>query len=161
LASKLRGIKATLEEAMRRAVRPLMILAMALAAAPAMAGELWVGLDRARILSFEQDIATVHVVNPGIADVTVQDSRTVIVLGRAYGSTSLLIYGRDGALLTDRVVTVQGPHHRHVTLHRGVARETYACAPDCRRALVPGDDDESFGTLASQFKEKQAQTERR
>lgn len=58
-------------------------------------------------LSFDADIGTAFVADPGMADVEVLDSRRVFVLGRGHGVTSLKVFGVEGALLGAYAVRVQ------------------------------------------------------
>ncbi|MYE81112.1 MAG: hypothetical protein F4X36_04575 [Gammaproteobacteria bacterium] len=58
-------------------------------------------------LSFDADIGTAFVADPGMADVEVLDNRRVFVLGRGHGVTSLKVFGLEGALLGAYAVRVQ------------------------------------------------------
>jgi len=71
------------------------------------AGEFEVAINKSQILRVDQVFADVLVGNPKIADVVPLTNRTLYVLGKGYGTTSLSIYGRGKSLLAilDVVVT--------------------------------------------------------
>jgi pilus assembly protein CpaC len=71
------------------------------------AGEFEVAIHKSQILKVDQAFADLLVGNPKIADVVPLTNRTVYVLGKAHGTTSLSIYGPGKTLLAilDVVVT--------------------------------------------------------
>jgi Flp pilus assembly secretin CpaC len=86
--------------------------------------------------------------NPLIADVAVQSGGLVVVTGKGYGSTNLIVLDRAGAVLMERSVVVRGATDQSVQVYRGVERETYSCTPDCERRITLGDSATYFqGTM--------------
>ena len=71
------------------------------------AGEFEVAANKSQILKVDQPFADLLVGNPKIADIVPLTNRTVYVLGKSYGTTSLSIYGKGKKLLAilDVVVT--------------------------------------------------------
>jgi pilus assembly protein CpaC len=71
------------------------------------AGEFVVPINKSQILRVDTPFADLLVGNPEIADVLPLTNRTVYVLGRGLGSTSLSVYGRNKVLIAilDLVVT--------------------------------------------------------
>jgi len=63
------------------------------------AGEFIVPIDKSQVLQLDAPFAELLVGNADIADVMALSDRTIYVLGRAQGSTSLTIYGRDKKLI--------------------------------------------------------------
>ncbi|MHA1600953.1 MAG: type II and III secretion system protein family protein, partial [Alphaproteobacteria bacterium] len=63
------------------------------------AGEFAVPIDKSQVLQLDVPFAELLVGNAQIADVMALSDRTIYVLGRAQGSTSLTIYGRDKRLI--------------------------------------------------------------
>jgi len=108
-------------------------LILASVAAPAAAGGLAVPLDGAVRLNLKGSAADVVVGNPAVADVAIVDSRTVVVLGRAHGTTNLLVFDGARRLLWDGSVTVTAPAGR-ITVHRGGESHQYACLSRCEAA---------------------------
>lgn len=71
------------------------------------AGEFVVPIDKSQVLQLDMPFVELLVGNAEIADVMALSDRTIYVLGRSQGSTSLTIYGRDKRLIAvvDLVVT--------------------------------------------------------
>ncbi len=63
------------------------------------AGEFVVPINKSQVLQLDVPFADLLVGNSGIADVLALTDRTVYILGKALGSTSLTIYGRDKNLI--------------------------------------------------------------
>ncbi len=72
------------------------------------AGELSVPIDKSQILRLDVPFADLLIGNADVADVMALTDRTIYVLGKAVGSTSLMIYGRNRSLLAVLDVVV-GP----------------------------------------------------
>src|SRR4051812_28958984 len=68
-----------------------------------------VNLDQARMLKLPEGTATLVVGNPLIADVAVQSGGTMVVTGKGYGNTNLVALDRNGTVILDHQVEVQGP----------------------------------------------------
>jgi pilus assembly protein CpaC len=63
------------------------------------AGEFVVPLNKSQILRLDTPFSDLLIGNPDIIDVLTLTDQSVYVLGKALGATSLMIYGRDKALL--------------------------------------------------------------
>ena len=124
-------------------------LVMLLAPLPAPATEsISVAVDQAKLVKLPEKVATIVIGNPLIADVSLQPGGTVVVTGKGYGTTNLMALDRNGTVLIDRLVQVEGPSGKVVTVYRGVDRETYSCTPVCQRRVTLGDTQAYFdGTL--------------
>ena len=123
---------------------------LVLAAAPALADEkVVVTLDQAKIMRIASPAGTIIIGNPSIADATLQDSQTLVITGRGYGSTNMIILDEAGEPVADTQVVVQGPTDT-VTVYRSRFRFTYTCQTNCAPAAAPGDDDAFYGSINSQ-----------
>jgi Flp pilus assembly secretin CpaC len=109
-----------------------------------------VNVDQARLVRFPDRIATIVVGNPLIADVTMQPGGIVVVTGKGYGATNVVAMDRTGAVLMDRVIQVEGPSDKVVTVYRGMNRESYSCTPKCERRMTLGDGDIFFKSTMDQ-----------
>ena len=109
-----------------------------------------VHLDQAKLLKVPEGTSTLVVGNPLIADVTVQPGGTLVVTGKGYGNTNLVALDRNGAVIMDHQVEVQGPLGRTVVVFRGVDRETYSCTPVCERRITLGDTQNYFAATLGQ-----------
>ncbi len=138
----------------RGTIRPVVWLAISLLAAslvaPAYAATpIAVQLDRAKLIKLPERTATVVVGDPLIADLSIQPNGLAVITGKGYGATNFIVLDKDGAVLAEHTIEVEGPTDPTVVVYRGVARETYSCTPECSRRITLGDDPDYFGkTLA-------------
>ena len=110
-----------------------------------------VQVDQARVMKLPDKVATIVVGNPLIADVALQAGGLLVVTGKGYGATNLLALDRAGKVIMDRTVQVMNPSGANlVTVYKGVARESYSCAPECERRLTLGDSPSYFGGILAQ-----------
>ena len=109
-----------------------------------------VNVDQAKLVKLPSGIATIVVGNPLIADVTLQNGGIVIVTGKGYGATNFIAMDRNGQILVDRQIQVEGPTDQLVTVYRGVERETYSCMPICQRRVTLGDGEGYFKSTMEQ-----------
>jgi Flp pilus assembly secretin CpaC len=114
-------------------------LAFAVPSRSSAADTLTVTVDQASIMKLPEKVATIVVGNPLIADVAVQSGGLVVITGKGFGSTNLIVLDRSGAVLMERSVVVRGANDQSVQVYRGVERETYSCTPDCERRITLGD----------------------
>jgi hypothetical protein len=116
-----------------------------------------VNVDQAKLVKLPTKVSTIVVGNPLIADVTLQSGGLMVVTGKGYGATNFIAMDRAGEVLVDRVIQVEGPTDKVVTIYRGVDRESYSCMPICQKRITLGDGDTYFkatmdqaGTLSNQ-----------
>ena len=137
------------------------VLAASAVPAAVMAGpaedRISVNVDQAKLVKMPDRISTIVVGNPLIADVTLQPGGMIVVTGKGYGATNMIAMDRRGEVLTDRLIQVEGPMDKVVTVYRGVERESWSCAPVCQKRVTLGDNDTYFrqaieqtGTLNNQ-----------
>jgi Flp pilus assembly secretin CpaC len=96
-------------------------------------------LDQAVVARLPDRISTIVIGNPLIADVSIQSGGLLIVTGKGYGVTNMLAFDRNGAVLLERTIRVQGPNDSVLVVYRGVERESYSCTPMCERRVTLGD----------------------
>ena len=99
-----------------------------------------VNVNMARVLRISGAAATVIVGNPGIADVTIQDPQTLILTGKSYGQTNLIVLDSRGEPVADTLVEVVQMQAGVTTIYNGLARQSVACAPVCQPIIMMGDD---------------------
>lgn len=128
------------------------LLAAALVAAPATLiaaeskpsiREVRVDIDFARIIRLPEGARTLVLGNPLIADATLlRGDGLVVVTGKSFGSTNLLMLDAEGARVAEAILTVT-PANNGLVVFRGPGRrESLSCDPDCVRAVQLGDDPE-------------------
>ncbi len=109
-----------------------------------------VNVNMARILRISAPAATVVVGNPGVADVTIQDPQTLILTGKSYGQTNLIVLDAAGQPIADTLVEVVQMQAGVMTVYQGQKRTSLACAPVCQPVVMMGDDTSfSSNALAS------------
>jgi hypothetical protein len=113
-------------------------------------------IDQATMLRLERSAAEIVVGNPSIADVSVQSGKVLVLTGKSFGETNLIVLDAQGKIIINRRVVVQEPHGGYVTVYRGATRHTLYCAPNCETPLVIGDSPEYFDGIAKEIKTKQA-----
>lgn len=118
-----------------------------------------VTLDHAKILRLEGEASTVILGNPAIADATVFNKSMLVITGKSYGSTNLVILDEEGQEISVNTISVKAADDRLVTVHRGNARESYECAPNCQPSLVIGDATTSFEAINTQISNRIAISE--
>jgi Flp pilus assembly secretin CpaC len=132
-------------------MRPMLVAAFAfclslasgLASAPVTAADgapINVNVNMARILRINAAAATVIVGNPGVADVTIQDPQTLILTGRSFGQTNLIVLDSAGNPIADTLIEVVQMQAGVVTVYQGQSRTSLACAPVCQSVVMMGDD---------------------
>lgn len=116
--------------------------------------EVIVAMDEVGVVRLPKQAASVLTGNPSIADVSVQNGRTLVVTGKSFGMTNAIVLGADGKEILEAKIAVQSNRTRLVTVQRGNAmRQTYICAPDCQASLSIGDS--TFEDVAKQVEKKQ------
>lgn len=118
------------------------------------AGPVIVTVDRAKVFTISRPAATVIVGNPSIADATIEDEKTLVLTGRSFGVTNLIILDLEGKSIVDQTVVVRGHEANTVRVYRRSSRETLACAPVCEPTLTIGDNAESFSFASEQIRER-------
>ena len=108
-------------------------------------------VDRAKVLHISQPANVVIIGNPAIADATIQDSQTLIITGRSYGTTNLIVLDKQGRTIADNVVTVEPSNDKVVTVYRRASRQTLSCTPECSPVLSLGDTPTVFQATNTQI----------
>ena len=128
-------------------------MSIAASIAPALANEraapIDVKVNMARILRISAPAATVVIGNPGVADVTIQDPQTLVLTGKSYGQTNMIVLDSKGNPIADTLIEVIQSQANTVTIFNAGQRSTVACAPGCQPMVMLGDDPSYSGQLTS------------
>jgi Flp pilus assembly secretin CpaC len=103
-------------------------------------GPVTVKVNMARILRISAPASTVIVGNPGVADVTIQDPQTLVLTGKSYGQTNLIVLDDQGNPIADTLLEVIQANTNTVTIFQGSSRTTVACSTTCQPTIMLGDD---------------------
>lgn len=107
-------------------------------------------VDLAAILRLDRPATTVVIGNPGIADATLSDERTLVMTGKAVGTTNMIVLDERGEQIFDALIQVRARDWTFVRVYDGIQRRSYACEPNCEPAPAVGDEDEYFRSILSQ-----------
>ena len=109
-------------------------LALSFAAANALAatGAMTVEINDSQRVGLYGTAANIIVGDPAVADVSLVDGHSVVVNGRGFGATHVVVLDGNGRALFDRRVTVVAPQEGRVTLYRGPAASEFSCSPRCQ-----------------------------
>lgn len=99
-----------------------------------------VKVNMARVLRINAPASTVIVGNPGVADVTIQDPKTLVLTGKSYGQTNLIVLDGAGNPIADTMIQVVQQQADLMTVYLGRSRTTLACSPACQPTIMLGDD---------------------
>ncbi len=115
---------------MRRAT--FFFAAFLLTALPAAAETLNVQMDQSAALRLSVPARDVVIGNPNIADVNLLDARRLVVIGKSFGVTNLLVMDQAGRTILDRtiVVSAAAPSMKYF---RGDEVRNYACTDRCEQ----------------------------
>ncbi|PTW62705.1 putative type II/III system pilus formation protein [Breoghania corrubedonensis] len=142
-------------------LRILPVVGILLAAAlPAWAdGVVSVVTDRAKVFRIDEPADTIIVGNPAIADVTMHDRTTLVITGKSFGSTNLVILNKAGDPIIDEVIQVEPQASSVVTVTRAGASYSYGCSPICKPYPSIGDSKEFFDDTYAQIGKRRALSE--
>jgi hypothetical protein len=111
--------------------RSVIAFILALVPAIASAGGLAVSLDQSVRLTLRTPAQDVIVGNPDIADVSVADPRHLVITGKKFGVTNLIVTNTAGRTIFNSQVVVSTPDRGRVSLYTGADMVSFACSPRC------------------------------
>ena len=91
-------------------------------------------MNQAKILKLSRPAIRIIIGNPEIADASVQDSSTIVLTGRGFGVTNLVVIDTDGQPLLDEQVIVSRGTANSVRVYRR-SDVQLSCTPYCERRL--------------------------
>ncbi|WP_109576504.1 pilus assembly protein N-terminal domain-containing protein [Aminobacter sp. AP02] len=101
-------------------------------AAPAHAGAgIEVTMNQAKIVRLTRPADTIVVGNSAIADASVQDASTIVLTGKGFGVTNLVVLDAQGSPIVDEQVTVIRHDASSVRIYRRSDVQTLSCTPYC------------------------------
>jgi len=135
--------------------RFLAAIGFALALAPAaLADPFKVNVDQTVTLKLARAANSVVIGNATVADVAVHDSNTLLIPGKAFGSTNLIVLDRGGNKIYENMLDVGGEAPHSLTIVRGTGTYTYACSDKCRGTPMVGDAPSHFEEVMNTVKGK-------
>ncbi|TWF52933.1 pilus assembly protein N-terminal domain-containing protein [Neorhizobium alkalisoli] len=96
-------------------------------------GLLRVFMNHARVLKLDRPAAKVIVGNSDVADATVADPTTIVITGRSFGTTNLVLLDAEGNAIADERVLVSIDEGNTVRVYRQTDRSVLSCTPNCEQ----------------------------
>ncbi|WP_245437312.1 MULTISPECIES: pilus assembly protein N-terminal domain-containing protein [Neorhizobium] len=96
-------------------------------------GLLRVFMNHARVLKLDRPVSKVIVGNSNVADATVADSTTIVLTGRSFGTTNLVLLDAEGNAIADERVLVSIDEGNTVRVFRQTERSILSCTPNCEQ----------------------------
>ena len=88
-------------------------------------------MNSARILKLDRPVSKVIVGNSEVADATVADARTIVLTGRAFGTTNLVLLDAEGNAIVDEKILVSIDESSTVRVFKSTTRTVLSCTPNC------------------------------
>ncbi|CAH2397933.1 pilus assembly protein N-terminal domain-containing protein [Mesorhizobium ventifaucium] len=108
------------------------LLAATALVVPAKAGAgIEVTMNQAKIVKLSRAADTIVVGNPAIADASVQDASTIVLTGKGFGVTNLVVLDQEGRPIVDEQITVVRQDASSVRIYRRAEIQTMSCTPYC------------------------------
>jgi Flp pilus assembly secretin CpaC len=125
------------------------------AIAVAAEGPIDVTIDFAKVLKLDAPAQTIIIGNPGIADASVDDEKTLVLTGKTAGTTNLIVLDKDGKEILNTTLRVASDIRQLTTIFYGQDRQTFSCAPVCERVVSVGDEKQHFDDASAQIQTRQ------
>ena len=106
-----------------------------------------VEVDRAQIMRLDDAATSIIVGNPLIADAAVHDQNMIIITGKSFGTTNMIVLDYKGNEVMSRTLEVREREDAVVTMHKGTGRMSYSCSPNCEPTLLAGDSPDYFNSV--------------
>lgn len=106
-------------------------------------------MNEAKIVKLTRAADTIVIGNPLIADASVQDSTTVVLTGKGFGVTNLVILDDKGEPIVDELVTVSRQTAASVRIYRRAEVQTLSCTPYCEGSFKSDAERSSEAEMSS------------
>ncbi|MDQ0132404.1 Flp pilus assembly secretin CpaC [Neorhizobium galegae] len=90
-------------------------------------------MNHARVLKLDRPVSKVIVGNSNVADATVADSTTIVLTGRSFGTTNLVLLDAEGNAIADERILVSIDEGNTVRVFRQTERSILSCTPNCEQ----------------------------
>jgi len=111
------------------------LCASAAVSTAAFAEAIHVFLNQAKIVKLPKPADTIVIGNSEIADATVQDTQTVVLTGKGFGTTNLVVFDTDGKVILDAQLAVSRSIANSVRIYRPGQVQTLSCSPYCEASF--------------------------
>ena len=122
--------------------------------------DLIVNYDQSQLVKLPRPAAEIIIGNPSIAEVNVQNGNLLVVTGKTFGITNMIILDAQKNIILDQRILVKRDEAKVVNLMRGTQRQSYNCTPQCNPSIVIGDEDAYFDSVAKASEKKMGLSEK-
>lgn len=126
------------------------VICLGLSAAATAETGLQVVMNQAKIVKVARAIDTIVIGNPAIVDAAVQDSTTIVLTGKGFGMTNVVVLDKKGQAIVDQQVTVSRQESGSVRIYRRAQMQTLSCTPYCEGAYRNEAEQQSENALNGQ-----------
>jgi Flp pilus assembly secretin CpaC len=105
-----------------------------LAEASAETSGIQVVMNQAKIVKVARPVDTIVIGNSAIVDAVVQDGTTIVLTGKGFGMTNVVVLDKEGEAIVDQQVTVSRQDSGSVRIYRRSQMQTLSCTPYCEGA---------------------------
>jgi Flp pilus assembly secretin CpaC len=115
-------------------------------------------VDQTVTLKLTAPADSIVIGNATVADVAVHDPLTLLVTGKAFGSTNLMVLDRNGRTIYSNMLAVGNNDDNELTIIRGAsgAANTYSCIDKCYATAKVGDEAAHFNSVMTTVNGKAA-----
>jgi len=125
-----------------------------------MIDDIIVKYDQSQLLPLPRVASEIIIGNPVIADVTVQAGNLLVVTGKSFGITNMIVLDTKREVIFEKRVLVKREDSKVVNLQRGTLRQTFNCTPQCNPTVTIGDDPAYFDLTLKAAEKKQSMSEK-
>lgn len=99
-------------------------------------GGIAVSMNQAKLVKLARPIDTVVIGNAEIVDASVQDAYTIVLTGKGFGVTNVVVLDDRGVAIADEQVTVSRQDANSLRIYRRAEVQTLSCTPYCESAFM-------------------------
>lgn len=107
-------------------------------------------MNQAKIVKLSRAADTIVIGNPAIADASVQDATTLVLTGKGFGVTNLVVLDADGNPVIDEQISVSRQSASSVRVYRRAEIQTLSCTPYCESSYKSDAERTSEAEAAAQ-----------
>lgn len=115
---------------------------------------IYVAMNHAKVVKLQADATSIVIGNPLFVDITIQDSKTLILTGKSFGTTNLIVLDEKGQEIINNDIIVEVYENNLLRIYRRAARQTLSCSPVCENTISLGDINENFQQVIEQVQSR-------
>ena len=116
--------------------------------------------DQSTLVPLPRAASEIIVGNGLIADVSVQSSNMLVITGKSFGITNMIVLDAKKDIIFEKRLQVKREEAMVLNLQRGTSRQTYNCTPQCNPTVTVGDDQTYFDAVVKASEKKQGLSEK-